>query len=515
MRSPDTPTKVWWRRRGSPALLVPLVIFLAQAVWLFDFSIDDASISYRYAEHLADGDGLRWNPDGPAVEGYSNFLWVLILAGGSRLGFDTDNFASALGVLLGLANLLLFYVLCHRLWSGRPYWWFPVLLVAATPVWVMWLTSGLEIALFGLFLLLILLGLTGSSRQKIVFLSVGLAGLSLTRPEGVALAAVGLVCVWIADRKLTPVRKAVLYGIPAVVLGVVTIGLVVFRLAYFGYPLANTVYAKFSLSLPSAGEVGKWLVFGLPFFAAWLWAGYYRAAVPHRAALAAAIALVAAQMILVLPVVPAMYFMHRYQIAFLPLLILTVPFLLAEVSRRRRVFAVILAAGLLVWTMQGWPKVIKRYEAEKYAMKRQRCVAENLLSLPAPVTVALIDAGRIPYWSDLPSFDIWGLCDAEIAHHGFSYESTLGRNPDVYVMSLNIIDGQVYPRLGMDIMVSGNPTFKEKYRLWKICVGTPPTIEWYYDYGIFINTDWADRHNLVIQKREVQLLRPEKKQITP
>ncbi len=44
------------------------------------FLCDDAFISFRYVRNLLEGHGLVFNP-GEHVEGYSNFLWVLELAG--------------------------------------------------------------------------------------------------------------------------------------------------------------------------------------------------------------------------------------------------------------------------------------------------------------------------------------------------------------------------------------------------------------------------------------------------
>ena len=51
----------------------------------FGYTSDDAYISYRYARNLADGAGLVWNP-GEHVEGYSNFLWTVLLAASDKLG---------------------------------------------------------------------------------------------------------------------------------------------------------------------------------------------------------------------------------------------------------------------------------------------------------------------------------------------------------------------------------------------------------------------------------------------
>jgi len=46
---------------------------------------EDAFISIRYAQNLVDGHGLVYNA-GERVEGYTNFLWTLLLAGGLKLG---------------------------------------------------------------------------------------------------------------------------------------------------------------------------------------------------------------------------------------------------------------------------------------------------------------------------------------------------------------------------------------------------------------------------------------------
>ena len=41
---------------------------------------DDAMISMTYARNLAAGNGLVWMAGEPAVEGYTNFLWTVVMA---------------------------------------------------------------------------------------------------------------------------------------------------------------------------------------------------------------------------------------------------------------------------------------------------------------------------------------------------------------------------------------------------------------------------------------------------
>ena len=42
------------------------------------FNTDDAYITLRYARHWVEGHGISWNIGEPRVEGYSNFLFLVI-----------------------------------------------------------------------------------------------------------------------------------------------------------------------------------------------------------------------------------------------------------------------------------------------------------------------------------------------------------------------------------------------------------------------------------------------------
>jgi hypothetical protein len=57
-------------------------IVISAILWQFRlrFPFDDIFISFRYAEHLASGNGLVWNIGGPHTEGFTNFLFVILLA---------------------------------------------------------------------------------------------------------------------------------------------------------------------------------------------------------------------------------------------------------------------------------------------------------------------------------------------------------------------------------------------------------------------------------------------------
>ncbi|MCA9572881.1 MAG: hypothetical protein KC656_33820 [Myxococcales bacterium] len=91
-------------REPVAGLLVGILAVIAVQVALQPWTLDDAYISFRYAENLARGEGLVYNP-GEWVEGYTTFLWVLLLGVGNALGADTRTLAKVLGVGFALATL--------------------------------------------------------------------------------------------------------------------------------------------------------------------------------------------------------------------------------------------------------------------------------------------------------------------------------------------------------------------------------------------------------------------------
>jgi hypothetical protein len=70
---------------------------------------EDMMISMRYARNLADGAGLVWNAGGERIEGFSNPLWVLVMAGAHLLPISelrTSLVIQALGAILLAVNLV-------------------------------------------------------------------------------------------------------------------------------------------------------------------------------------------------------------------------------------------------------------------------------------------------------------------------------------------------------------------------------------------------------------------------
>ena len=102
----------------APFVLL-LLCFVWQSLYYFPYIVDDTFIALRYARNLVDGHGLVFNP-GQRVEGYSNFLWVVLEAGLMYLGWPVITGIKLIGLVSGAAVGVLAFVLAARVYGERP-----------------------------------------------------------------------------------------------------------------------------------------------------------------------------------------------------------------------------------------------------------------------------------------------------------------------------------------------------------------------------------------------------------
>jgi hypothetical protein len=230
--------------------LVMPAMLLAVNMWrVHTFTIDDSYISYRYARNLARGLGLVYNA-GERIEGYTNFLFTVILAGGIKLGIDPEVLSKGIGAGSAFGALGLTYAISGRIMPYRTLPCVATWLLASTIVFTGWSVFGLET---GFFLCLILAGTylllleTGDAltpdpppgpRADFPWSGLVFALAGLTRPE--APMFFGLLLLFLLGRGAFG-RQNLL----RVALFVVPIALhLIFRHAYYGAWLPNTLAAK-------------------------------------------------------------------------------------------------------------------------------------------------------------------------------------------------------------------------------------------------------------------------------
>ena len=168
---------------------------------------EDAFITFRYAETLASGGGLAFNPGEKACQGFTGFTWLGVLAVARLLGAYTPLAGQLIGLLLGALSVLLLYRLALRLRLSYP--WLPPLLMVLNAHFVHHTTSGLETTLFtfltlaALYLMLLPCAGPPGVLARVVLLTL----LALTRPEGIALSLTMVGAAWLAAGNKTPEQR--------------------------------------------------------------------------------------------------------------------------------------------------------------------------------------------------------------------------------------------------------------------------------------------------------------------
>ncbi|WP_437958226.1 hypothetical protein WME76_00295 [Sorangium sp. So ce119] len=434
--------------RGAPlsgrlhlaiGLVLPAVLLVANMVRVRSFTIDDAYISYRYARNFARGLGLVYNA-GERIEGYTNFLWTVLLAAGIKVGLDPDVLAKVLGGLAACGSLGALYLLANRL---RP--------LGAIPCIATWLFASSIVqsgyAVFGLetplFVLLVLAGTemmfrerdrgTGFPYSGLVF---GLAG--LTRPEAPMFIGIPMLFLGLRFFGRQNLLRGVVFAAPIALH-------MLWRHSYYGTWLPNTLSAKTgSLAQQLAGGrhyIGEYVEHTWPALLLALFGLCVAIVSRHRDALCVgALALAVAGYVLLVggDWMPFYRFMSPFEpfcflLAGLGARSLLEPMLPALSARAQpgparagAGLALAVGAGLLV---AGCIVALGAFRAQRIDRAQHRILDDDkqfwdsaaggaaawFLQHGQPGEVAVGDIGYIGYTTDYPVLDLLGLVDPVIS----------------------------------------------------------------------------------------------------
>jgi hypothetical protein len=220
---------------------------------------DDAYISLRYAENFVAGKGLVWN-EGEYVEGYTNFLWVMLVSLFLWLTPVEAPLIAVLGSMLSFA-LNLFVVWRISLKIAPPFqqkaFAFPiaVALLAVQSTFTDYGTTGMETAFASLMVNLGVLALVWKDSAWATFWA-GFCWImaTLTRPDHALFYAIGsavvfgiwLLPTWRARKRglraiwREGLRPMATYAAPFLI----WLGYAAWKLHYYGELMPNTYYAK-------------------------------------------------------------------------------------------------------------------------------------------------------------------------------------------------------------------------------------------------------------------------------
>ncbi len=232
-------TPVTDRAHGLTSFIIAALILVVLASLIFDCTLDDSFISFVYARHLAQGEGLVFNP-GQRVEGYSNLLWVLVAAAFEVLRADTVIMAKIVGIACAILGLLLTGEIARRHLKLGPAVIALGLVFLATDIRVVYYSiSGMETTFYLLQVVLLSYLLL---EDRFVPAGGVCGALILTRPEGI-LFIIPLAVTLVAKR--TGLRTAV----TALLIPIgVAVTFEAWRWHYYGALLPNTHLHKVDMS---------------------------------------------------------------------------------------------------------------------------------------------------------------------------------------------------------------------------------------------------------------------------
>ena len=456
--------------------LTVVVIAAAGAAWILRFAQDDAFITYRFARNFARGDGLVFNP-GERIEGYTNFLWTLLMAIPEKFGWDTPTFSVRLGVVIMVATVLVSYRLATRVLGDVRSALLAVMVLVANVTFIGYATGGLETMFQTLLVTSVALLVSADpvaptmGRRR---LAAGvISGLAvLTRLDSVVLiGALFLMALWLMRRSPVsqPTRSFVIataqLGVPVLV---IVVPWLVWKLDYYGNLVPNTFFAK------SAGNPIVPFVYGIVYvlafaasYGAFLFIGRFRR---HRREffaqpLTRGLFGVVTVWTLYICVVGADFMEFRFMVPILPILALLAGFLLDRYGSAIRQVALIgamLSISGLHAVLPGiqypvltfrdirhWPTDSPTSWWGMGSLLRREFPGD--LDDPARPIVAVAPLGVISYESDLRTVDMLGLTDADIARGGhpiplyYPGHVRMARVDQLMDKGVNLIIGQPTP----------------------------------------------------------------------
>lgn len=504
-----------------PTIMLLVLVLLGSigtVTALRSMTFDDAYITYRYADNLANGHGITWNLGEAPTEGYTNFLLVLLLAPCIALGWDPLLVTRILGGLAALAiGIALFRIAREEHGAdGNTATLIAAALPVATPT-VALVMLGLETVLFTAALFYAFLAgsryLRSGHKADGIRAGVLLLLAFLLRPEAVWLL-LALVAMFLVSPAPARPRWHVLYllglafGLPLAIY-------LIWKTGQFGDLFPNPYYVKVAapggfsrLGLESIITLlrAQWpllLAAGLTLFLG---------NVNRRArALAALCCLL--YLVFIARVDTLMDFDGRFLYPITPLLLyLAMPALLVGLRRLRAVRcssvpqAVLITFALVLFLNPGFLTTLARqyrYLAQRYdpwadtrnLMAVEYRMARALQTYPgiADISIACCDAGMIPYFTRAAHLDTVGLNNSYIAKkrnlsrlvdYYFNWEPTLA------ITCATKANGWVangHGPLGDFTRWSGDPRW-DHYAY----IGTVTTDPGYYNLHLFLHRDTPD-----------------------
>ncbi len=409
------------------------------------FIQDDAFISFRYAANFASGHGLVWNFNDQPVEGYTNFLWTLLMSLSYVLHIEVVAFSEIAGLIFALGTFLLTYRLADLILKSHPAALLTVLLLGTNYTFSAYATGGLETQLqtflfvASLYLAATILEDRDWSHLRFLALSVVCIAALMTRLDSAVLFVVLIPLVfWRLVREdlawQQKLSRAASFALPVLVI----IGLwFAWKLSFYGNILPNTFFAK----VASATSLSRGFDYLYEFIDSYkltvfVLLGLFLAKATLRKASVRLLLIVLAIWCAYVVAVGGDFMEFRFFVPVMPglfiLLVEWVSRLSGRAVKAALLGTILIGSWLHATTfvahngLDSIASLKAHLDGPKENWVKVGKVLNNLFAGQTPeVIIATTAAGAIPYYSQLTTIDMYGLNDAWIANNGL----TLGTRP--------------------------------------------------------------------------------------
>ncbi len=230
----------------SAIAIIVSIVCSYQLRWLGD----DIFIGLRYVQNLLAGNGLVYNK-GERVEGFTDFLWIMLISLFTWMKRDPINTVQVLGVLSSVGTLILFSIITFKISNRNKVFILPfiTLALAFNYDYNTWATSGLETSFFSFLLccsFYVFFFSEMKETKKYIVAGLFLCLALMTRPDTlliVLLANILFVCNKLFSREqLVSIVKSTLFLNLAII--VIYVPYFLWRYNYYGFIFPNTYYDK-------------------------------------------------------------------------------------------------------------------------------------------------------------------------------------------------------------------------------------------------------------------------------
>lgn len=452
-------------------ILVLLIISLLALGYMNRFIQDDAFISFRYAENLALGHGLVWNiGDTQPVQGYTNFLWTVLISPAIALKFDPILWSMILGFFCGAGTLFFTYYTAFELTKSRLAAFTSVLLLGTNYTYSSYITGGLEtqlqafLVIASVYLSIFLLNSSSnhkSDRKWYLVLSVLFSLAIMTRLDSVLFCGVlFLALIYSLYTSQADIKEKLSRLAFLIVPGILIIGIwMLFTYLFYGDILPNTFYVKaasnFSL-LRGLHYIASFLIsYGLIFF--FLLGAFSLRNMVSDFKFAIILPVLIVVWMLYIINISGGFMEYRLFVPIMPLIFILISILLLFMAGwKERTTSVLF---LLILSIYHAYSFNGSYGIESISNLHARIVDENqdwqgiglvlgdmFADENTPVIISTTAAGAIPYYSKLSTIDMLGLNDKWIAKNGVVLGSRPGHTR--YTTIRYLLDSKVNLVLG-------------------------------------------------------------------